>query len=52
MIAGKGYERQSYPLNRLGRPEDIAAAAIFLCGAGASYMSGSIMDVNGGVFFH
>jgi NAD(P)-dependent dehydrogenase (short-subunit alcohol dehydrogenase family) len=52
MIAGRGYEREAYPLGRMGRPEEIAGAAVFLCGGGASYMSGAIMDVNGGVFFH
>ena len=52
MIAGRGYERASYPLKRMARPEEIAAAAAFLVSAGASYMSGAIMDVNGGVFFH
>ena len=40
----------SLPLRRLGRPEEIAWPIAFLCGPGASYMSGAILDVNGGAF--
>ena len=32
-----------------GRPEDVAAAVIFLASRGASYITGEILDVNGGV---
>lgn len=37
------------PLGRLGRPEEIAAAARFLCSADATFITGHILDVNGGV---
>ena len=40
----------SLPLRRIGRPEELAWPIAFLCGAGASYMSGAILDVNGGAF--
>lgn len=40
----------SLPLKRLGRPEELAWPIAFLCSPGASYMSGAILDVNGGAF--
>ena len=36
------------PLGRLGRPEEIAATAHFLCSQQAGYITGHILDVNGG----
>ena len=38
------------PLKRIGRPEEIAWPIAFLCSPAASYMSGAILDVNGGAF--
>lgn len=52
MTAGKGYDPTAYPLKRMAKPEEIAAIAVFLCGAGAGYVSGAIFDVNGGTHFH
>jgi NAD(P)-dependent dehydrogenase (short-subunit alcohol dehydrogenase family) len=52
MIQGKGYNSESLPLRRFADPEEIAGAIVFLLGKGGSYMSGSILDVNGGVYFH
>ena len=37
------------PMGRLGRPEDTAAAALFLCSDDASYITGVCLDVNGGI---
>lgn len=37
------------PLGRIGREEDIAAAALFLCSDGASFISGQILGVDGGL---
>jgi 3-oxoacyl-[acyl-carrier protein] reductase len=36
------------PLGRIGRPEEIAAAAVFLAGPGASFMTGQCVSPNGG----
>lgn len=36
------------PLGRIGRPEEIAAAAVFLAGPGASFMTGQCLSPNGG----
>lgn len=36
------------PLNRWGEPEEIAATVRFLCGPGASYITGQTVHVNGG----
>lgn len=36
------------PMSRLGRPEEIAAAVVFLCSPLASYMTGATLDINGG----
>ena len=38
------------PLNRLGRPEEIAAAVAFLASPGAAYITGFTLDVNGGMY--
>ena len=37
-------------LKRLGRPEDVAAAVKFLAGEEASYITGQVIDVNGGMY--
>jgi 3-oxoacyl-[acyl-carrier protein] reductase len=33
-----------------GRPEDVAAAVLFLCGPGARYVNGQAIHVNGGAY--
>ncbi|WP_313137684.1 7-alpha-hydroxysteroid dehydrogenase [Paracoccus jeotgali] len=36
------------PIHRLGEPEDMAKAALFLCSPAASWISGQILTVSGG----
>jgi 3-oxoacyl-[acyl-carrier protein] reductase len=38
------------PLKRLGRPEEVAAVASFLASSDASYITGQVIRVNGGVY--
>lgn len=39
---------RNIPVGRVGRPEDIAAAVAYLVGAGADYMTGQILVLDGG----
>jgi 3-oxoacyl-[acyl-carrier protein] reductase len=38
----------SIPLGRIGQPEDVAQAVRFLVSPGAGYLTGTVIDVNGG----
>lgn len=37
------------PLGRVGAPEDIAGATLFLCGKGGAYVTGAILPLCGGI---
>ena len=53
-LAELGPERErraaESPFGRIGTPEDVAAAVLFLASAHAEFASGSVIDVNGASF--
>jgi 3-oxoacyl-[acyl-carrier protein] reductase len=54
MTAGLGEELrkkllEKIPLQRLGQPEDVAGVVAFLCSPAASYITGQILTVDGGM---
>lgn len=38
------------PVGRMGRAEDVAAAVLFLAGEEAGFVTGEVLDVNGGMW--
>jgi NAD(P)-dependent dehydrogenase (short-subunit alcohol dehydrogenase family) len=39
---------QAMPMRRLGRPEEVAAAALWLCSDAASFITGATVPIDGG----
>lgn len=48
MTAGIAVKTSSIPLGRIGEPEDIAEAILFLASDRSRYITGATLDVNGG----
>jgi 3-oxoacyl-[acyl-carrier protein] reductase len=42
--------KKRVPLGRMGTPADVAAAIIFLASDEAAYITGHVLDVNGGMY--
>src|SRR5436190_5963091 len=40
--------RSAIPVGRYGRPQEVADLAVFLCSAHAGYITGEVVDINGG----
>ncbi|HEU5334758.1 MAG TPA: SDR family oxidoreductase, partial [Terriglobales bacterium] len=36
------------PLGRVGRPEEVAAGILFLCTGHAGFVTGEVLNINGG----
>jgi 3-oxoacyl-[acyl-carrier protein] reductase len=49
MTKDEPYQDEMVPLGRLGEPEDIAEAVVFLSSAASNFITGTILDVNGGM---
>ena len=41
---------QQIPLGRIGEPEEVAETVYWLCSDAASYITGQVIHVNGGLF--
>lgn len=52
MTQGQSFELGGIPLGRLAEPEEIAWPIVFLLTGASSYLCGTILDVNGGVYMH
>jgi 3-oxoacyl-[acyl-carrier protein] reductase len=51
LVRDRGSESISQtPLRRLGRPEEVASAIGFLCSGAASFITGEVLHVNGGLY--
>ena len=41
--------KESIPLKRLGSPEDVSDGIVFLLSDKAAYITGQVLDINGGL---
>src|SRR5262249_25380715 len=49
MTHGYDYGVENFPIARMGKPEDIAEAVVFLASQASNYITGAVLDVNGGI---
>lgn len=50
MIAGKGDFSDEIPVGRMGTPSDVASLVTYLCSQESGYVTGEVIDLNGGFF--
>jgi NAD(P)-dependent dehydrogenase (short-subunit alcohol dehydrogenase family) len=48
MIADLPDMTSAIPVGRLGKPEEVAGVVAYLCSTQAAYITGEVVDVNGG----
>lgn len=48
MTKSAGYDPNTVPMKRLGTPEDVADVVSFLAGEDSRYVTGMMLDINGG----
>ena len=48
--AAKEQMVKATPLGRIGKPEDVAAAALYLASEEAGFVTGQVLRVNGGLY--
>ena len=51
-MEGKSKEAliKNIPLGKIGEPEDVANSVLFLLSDGAAYITGNVINVNGGLY--
>jgi 3-oxoacyl-[acyl-carrier protein] reductase len=49
MTEKEPYKDEMVPVGRLGQPQDIAEVVVFLASSASNFMTGNILDVNGGI---
>ena len=43
---------KNYPLGRLGVPEEVASAVIWLCSEESTFLNGTVLPIEGGLLAH
>jgi 3-oxoacyl-[acyl-carrier protein] reductase len=52
MTRGQPIDAALLPLGRKGEAEEVAWPIAFLCSPAASYLTGTVLDVNGGLYMN
>lgn len=47
--AKRAHAASTVPVGRIGEPRDLAAAILYLCGAGSSFVTGAVLPLDGGL---
>ena len=50
MTFNEPYRDEMVPVGRLGQPQDIAEVVVFLSSQASNFITGVILDVNGGIY--
>lgn len=49
--SGQPFDLSKLPTGRMGEPEEVGGPMAFLCTAAAGYVTGAVLDINGGLHF-